>query len=430
MRKRHYLKAAFVGGQLITGRHKPAIQDSLVMIDNGGFIYAGERNYDMAPSLDDFEIIDVSGKTLMPGIIDSHLHFSGNLNDNNPDWVTEPLLQKAVMAVQQAHDCLENGLTTVGEISRFGIPIRDMVNAGEVQGPRIIATGRGFCATASHGDAHNLPESDVLDSHPWAECVDGPWDLRRAVRRRLRECPDAIKIWATGGGIYRWDTSRDHHYSKEEIQAVVDECRLRGVPVWSHTYGDSWPSVEAGVDFLIHGFEIDERTMEVMVDKGIAFCPTIHFLPAWLHTYPPTYIPGVHDKYEGATLIEKELARLYDNVNKAYKMGVLITTGSDSFNNDSTPYGVTNIGEIHRFADSCGMSNMDAIIAGTANGAKALGCYHLTGSISRGKNADMIVIDGDPLKNIYDICVENMDMIIKDGEEVVRYKEKKQEGDK
>ena len=100
MRKRHYLKTAFVGGQLITGRHKPAVQDSLVMIENGGFIYAGERNYDKAPSLEGFEIVDVTGKTLMPGIIDTHLHFSGNLNDNNPDWVTEPLLQKAVMAVQ------------------------------------------------------------------------------------------------------------------------------------------------------------------------------------------------------------------------------------------------------------------------------------------------------------------------------------------
>lgn len=424
MRKRHYLKAAFVGGQLITGRHKPAVQDCLVVIENGGIVYAGKRNYYKAPDLEGYEIIDITGKTIMPGIIDAHLHFSGNLNDNNPDWVTEPLLQKAVMAVQQAHDCLENGLTTVGEISRFGIPIRDMINAGEMQGPRVIATGRGFCATASHGDAHNLPESDVFDSHPWAECVDGPWDLRKAVRRRLRECPDAIKIWATGGGIYRWDTSRDHHYSKEEIQAVVDECRLRKVPVWSHTYGDCWPSVEAGVDFLIHGFEIDEKSMEAMAEKGIAFCPTINFLPAWLSTYPPTYIPGVHDKYEG-TLIERELARLYENVNKAYNMGVMITTGSDSFNNDSTPYGVTTIGEIHRFVDKCGMTNMDAIIAATANGAKALGCYTLTGSITRGKNADMLIINGDPLKNIYDICVEKMDMIIKDGEQVVRYVDKK-----
>ena len=165
--------------------------------------------------------------------------------------------------------------------------------------------------------------------------------------------------------------------------------------------------------------------MEKMYKKGIYFCPTINFLPAWLATYPPQYIPGVHDKYEGATLVDKELARLYDNVNKAYKMGVIITTGSDSFNLDSTPYGITTIGEIHRFVDCCGMSEMDAIIAGTANGARALGCYHITGSITRGKNADMLLIDGDPLKSIYDICVEKMEMVIKDGEEILRYRDKK-----
>ena len=186
MRKRHYLKAAFVGGQLITGRHKAPIQDSLVMIDRGGIVYAGERNYDMAPSMAGYDIIDITGKTIMPGLIDTHLHFSGNLNDNDSDWVREPLLQKQVMAVQQSHECLENGLTTVGEISRFGIPIRDMVNSGQMQGPRIIASGRGFCATASHGDSHNCSIEEVYEGHPWAEAVDGPWELRKAVRRRLR----------------------------------------------------------------------------------------------------------------------------------------------------------------------------------------------------------------------------------------------------
>ena len=195
---------------------------------------------------------------------------------------------------------------------------------------------------------------------------------------------------------------------------------MRHIPLWSHTYGDVWPSIKAGADFIIHGFEVDDDALRVMAEKGIYFCPTINFLPAWLATYPPQYIPGVHDKYEGDTLIEKELARLYDNVNKAYKLGVIITTGSDSFNNDSTPYGVTTIGEIHRFADSCGMSNMDAIIAATANGAKALGCFDETGSITKGKCADMLLIDGDPLASIYDIDVEKMEMIIKEGEPVLR----------
>lgn len=420
MRKKNYLKAAFTGGQLITGEKEPAIQDCLVIVDEGKIVFAGARTSDQAPDLEGYEIIDVTGKTIMPGIIDAHLHLSGNLNDNDSDWVREPLLQKQVMAVQQAHDCLENGLTTVGEISRFGIPIRNMIDAGQMQGPRIIATGRGFCATASHGDSHNCSIQEVAEGHPWAEAVDGPWELRKAIRRRLRECPDAIKVWATGGGIYRWDTSRDHHYSEEELKAVVDECALRHVPTWFHTYGDVWPSINAGTDFIIHGFEVDDEALKVMAERGIYFCPTIGFLPAWLATYPPQYIPGVHDKYEGETLIDKELARLYDNVHKAYEFGVILTTGSDSFNNDSTPYGVTTIEEIYRFVDSCGISEMDAIIAATLNGAKALRCDDETGSIVEGKCADMLVINGDPLTSIYDIKVDNMDMIIKGGERVIR----------
>ena len=87
MRKRHYLKTAFVGGQLITGRHKNAIQNSLVMIDRGEILYAGERKADMEPLLKEFDVMDISGKTIMPGLIDTHLHFSGNLNDNDSDWV-------------------------------------------------------------------------------------------------------------------------------------------------------------------------------------------------------------------------------------------------------------------------------------------------------------------------------------------------------
>ena len=99
----------------------------------------------------------------------------------------EDNIQKAVVAVQQAHECLESGLTTVGEISRFGIHIRNMVEAGVMKGPRIVATGLGFCATAGHGDSHRLSIEQNLAAHPWAECVDSPWDLRKAVRRRIRE---------------------------------------------------------------------------------------------------------------------------------------------------------------------------------------------------------------------------------------------------
>ena len=141
-------KTIFKGGLLIDGTGKSAVENSTVLIEDGKIVYAGPA--DEAPSTDltspdDCQVIDITGRTIMPGLVDTHLHFSGNLTENDSDWVMEDNIQKAVVAVQQAHECLETGLTTVGEISRFGIHIRNMVEAGVMQGPRIVATGLGFC---------------------------------------------------------------------------------------------------------------------------------------------------------------------------------------------------------------------------------------------------------------------------------------------
>ena len=354
-------KYAFQGGLLIDGTGAQAVENSLVLVDGDKITYAGG---DQAVP-DGYEVHTISGKTIMPGLIDAHLHFSGNLTDNDTDWPTEDNLQKAVVAVQQAHECLEAGLTTVGEVSLFGIHIRNMIEQKVMKGPRVVATGRGFCATCSHGDSHKVSIERNREGHPWGECVDSPWDLRKAVRRRLRENPDAIKIWATGGGIWRWETAMDQHYTMEEVQAVVDECKMRHVPVWSHCFGSAANSVKAGVDLIIHGQSLDDGTLDLMAEKGIALCPTINFMPAWLTTFPPRYDPALHDQYPGETVAQKDLNRIYANLKKAKERGILLTTGSDSFNSQMTPYGETTVGELHAFVECAGISEMDTIVAAT-----------------------------------------------------------------
>lgn len=412
--KRSYQKLAFIGGLLIDGTGAEPVENSLVLIDEGKIVYAGANTR----STEGYELRDISGMSIMPGLIDTHLHFSGNLTGNDTEWVTEPNDQKVVVAVQQAHDCLETGITTVGEISRSGIHIRNMIEAGEMKGPRMVCSGLGFCATASHGDSHHCSVEQNLNAHPWAECVDSPWDLRKAVRRRLRDDPDAIKIWATGGGIWRWETARDQHYTFEEIKAVVDECKMRHIPVWSHCFGDAYNSIKAGVDLLIHGFEIDEKTADMMVEQGTAFCPTINFMPEWLKTFPPVYVPEIHDKYQGDTVAEKEMNRIYENLRRAYEKGVTLTIGSDCFNNEITPYGYTTVGELHMFVEKVGISPMDTIKAATLNGAKVLRVDDITGSVEAGKSADIIVVKGNPLENIRAIDVDGMTVIMKEGEYV------------
>jgi imidazolonepropionase-like amidohydrolase len=292
---------------------------------------------------------------------------------------------------------------------------------GVMKGPRIFATGLGFCRTAGHGDSHRLPQSYNKDSHPWGDQVDGPWDLRKAVRRRLRENPDAIKIWATGGGIWHWDSGRDQHYTYEEIKAVCDEAAMVGIPVWSHSYNSvsaAYDSVRAGAEQLIHGFELDEKTMDLMAEQGTFFTPTIGFLPTWYATYPPAYVPEVYDKFPGDTLVEKELQRTYANLREANERGVTLTIGSDSFS-FVTPYGYVTIDEMYDFVDKAGIPVLDTIKAATLNGAKMVHQEDKFGSVEAGKLADILMVRGDVAANIHDLKPENMEVIMKEGDIVV-----------
>ncbi len=410
-------KYAIVGGMLVDGTGAAPINDALVLIDDDKITYAGKSTEVPAG----YEVIDATGKTVMPGLIDTHLHFSGNLTDDDNDWVIETVAQKQTVAVKQAYDALTHGLTTVCEIGRNGIAIRDVVNMGIMKGPRIFATGLGFCRTAGHGDSHHLPSQISKDSHPWGDQVDGPWDLRKAVRRRLRENPDAIKIWATGGGIWHWDSGRDQHYNYEEIKAVCDEAAMVGIPVWSHSYNNvsaAYDSVRCGCEQLIHGFELDAKTMDLMVEMGTFFTPTIGFLPTWYATYPPVYTPEL-DKYDGDTIVEKELQRTYANLREANDRGVTLTIGSDSFS-FVTPYGWVTIDEMYDFVDKAGISIMDTIKAATINGAKMVHKQDEFGSLEAGKSADLLVVNGDVANNIHDLTPDNMEVIMKEGDIVIK----------
>ncbi len=404
-------KIAFKGGLLIDGTGKEPVKNSLVLVEDKKIKFAGT----MTEIGCDYEQIDITGKTIMPGLIDTHLHFSGNLTDSDSDWVLEPVLQKAVVAVAQAKEALEHGLTSVGEISRFGTHIRNMIEQGVIEGPRVVTSGLGFCRTAGHGDSHKLPIDYNNDSHPWAERVDGPWELRRAVRRRLRDNPDAIKIWSTGGGIWRHDAKADSHYCMEEIQAVVDECNMVNLPVWSHAegYEGALNSCRAGVSAIIHGQELNEECLKIMKDKDITFCPTLQFFYEWFTVYEPPYRP-ILDNFPGNTTAEKELNRIVGNLKNANEKGIRITVGSDSFCSSLTPYGKYAITEIYTLNKS-GLTEMEAVMAATKNGAEMLKIDDITGTLESGKFADIIILDNNPLDDIKNINVEGMKVIMKEG---------------
>lgn len=404
-------RIAFLGGLLIDCTGKEPIENSLLIVNDKKIEYVGP----MKDIEGECEKIDITGKTIMPGLIDTHLHFSGNRTDNDSDWVLEPVTQKTIVAVAQAREALEHGLTSVGEISRSGIDLRNMIEEGIIPGPRIVTSGLGFCRTAGHGDSHKLPLEYNNASHPWAERVDGPWELRKAVRKRLRENPDAIKIWSTGGGIWRHDAKAAPHYCMEEMQAVVDEANMVGLPVWSHAegYEGALDSCKAGVSAIIHGQELNEECLEIMKEKDITFCPTLQFFYEWFTVYEPPYRP-IHDKYPGKTTAEKELNRIVDNLQNANKKGIRITVGSDSFCSSLTPYGKYAITEMYTLNKS-GLTEMETLLAATKNGAEMLRIDEITGTLEEGKFADIIVLQENPLKDIHNVNTDGMDIIMKEG---------------
>lgn len=150
-----------------------------------------------------------------------------------------------------------------------------------------------------------------------------------------------------------------------------------------------------------------------MAEQGTFFTPTIAFLPTWYATYPPVYVPELHDKYEG-TLVEKELQRNYDCLREAKKRGVVMTIGSDSFS-FVTPYGTCSIEEMYEFVDKIGFTPVETITCATRNGAKMCHIEDETGSIEAGKCADLLVVNGDVAADIHVLNTDNMDVIMKDG---------------
>ena len=158
--------------------------------------------------------------------------------------------------------------------------------------------------------------------------------------------------------------------------------------------------------------------LKLMAEQGTFFTPTIGFLPTWYSTYPPDWTPEL-DAFPGETVVEKGLARTYENLRKAYELGITITIGSDSFS-FVTPYGYVTIDEMYDFVDKVGVSILDTISAATYNGAKMLGKEDEFGAVKEGLSADLLVVKGDVASNIHDLTPENMAVIMKEGTIIIR----------
>lgn len=353
-------------------------------------------------------IIDLSAYTVLPGLADCHTHLTFDPGTLGYSSVGISVGREALRGAKNAKLTVEAGFTTVRNVGAKGytdIALRDAIDAGDVVGPRIIASGPSLGITGGHCDDNLL----APEYHFHAEGVaDGVPNVMQKTRENIKYGADVIKVCATGGVLSMGDDPKASQYTLEELKAIVAEAHRLGRRVAAHAHGGEGIklAVEAGVDSIEHGTYIDEEAVRMMKQKGTYLVPTVYLTQWFLENYAGLGLPPA--------MVNKAktiMPAMQTNLAKAFSLGVPVAFGTDSA---VYPHGLN----AHEFAMyvKFGMKPIDAIRTSTLNAAKLLGQEDRIGSIEVGKFADVIAVEGDPLKDV--TVLERVVKVVKGGKVV------------
>lgn len=388
-------KTLYSGGLVFDGLSAPTDGQG-VLVENGR-IAAVEP----VGSFDGFdgETVDTTGNTLMPGLMDCHIHIVYGAEGNPSDAAEKLSLSGlALKAMDNARMTLEGGVVAVrdcGGKDYVDLDVRDALNAGRFPGPVMRASGKMICMTGGHGNKNGL-------------VADGCDEVIKAVRSNIHKGVDVIKIMATGGVMTPGVNPEDAHYSAEEMRAGVQEARRFHKRTASHAQGSEGiiNAVRAGIHSIEHGIFMDEQCIKEMIDGGVFLVPTLAAVKNIINN---------KDNGIPAWAVEKSL-RVYDIHLAAFKAfhdaGGKIAMGTDA----GTPFNKhgENAQELLWMVEA-GMEPLDALIAGTSNSAELIEPGE-RGVIAKDKVADMLIVRGNPNENIEMAGIAaNHLMVIKDG---------------
>lgn len=377
---------ALTNGRLVDGTGHPVL-DSATLLIQGSTIAAAGPAADV-PLPPDCRVIDVQGRTILPGLMDGHMHVSGM-----PGRLDATANLKAQLRASEIlRECLLRGTTTVGHASGCveNLALRDMIDERTLPGrARLVVSG---VVTATGG-------------HVRGEGVDGPWEIRKAVRRMALDGMDFIKTCATGGFQWAHEGLGTPDYTLEELQTLVDEAHMRGrrVHVHAHAQPGIQNAIEAGCDVILHGADIDSTALEDIASKGLIYMPTLYITSE--HIWGPGTLPE-HMTTRMKAACEPHRA----GAARARELGITVATGTDG--------GPRPGALMHELCElvGCGFTPMEVIVAATRNTADALGIADRVGTLEPGKLADCVVIDGDPLADISVLTSpDSIVMVIKEG---------------
>jgi imidazolonepropionase-like amidohydrolase len=349
------------------------------------------------------KVVDLTKYTVLPGLIDVHTHLTGATNFDPYFELTMTPAKEAIIGVENAKVTLEAGFTTVRNVGASGytdVALRDEINAGHIPGPHMQVSGPPLGITGGHCDENLLP----FEYHVTGEGVaDGIAAVQQKVRQNIKYGADLIKICATGGVLSKGDDPQASQYTLEEMQAIVADAHRLGRKVAAHAHGAQgilWAS-EAGVDSIEHGSYLDEAGIKMMKAHGTYFVPTAYLID-WMQEYgklPPFYMQKMKD----VSAVEKA------NAKRAIKAGVKVALGTDAA---VYPHGL-NAHEIDVYVNQFGMTPIEGIRTGTVNAADLMGWSDKVGSIAPGKWADLIAVEGDPLKDV--TVLQHVQFVMKSG---------------
>jgi imidazolonepropionase-like amidohydrolase len=343
--------------------------------------------------------IDLAGKTVIPGLIEGHVHLSyvdvkviADLDLNCPPEYTT--LRAAKVAENLMH-CGYTAARSAGSVHGVDVALKRAIEEGLIPGPRLLAAGRDICATGGMADWN--PSYLKLGMEGLALIADGPDACRAAARRCIKDGADVVKCYIGGDALLPHTPIADCTYTQAEVDAIVDEAHMRGRMVSAHVRGaaSSERAARAGVDSIEHATYATEDTLKMIRDQGLTLVPGIRYIHSIIDNGPKF---GITEAVWGPAKLADEIRTSAETYRRARELGIRMVPGGD-FGFAWNPHG-EYAKDIQCFVEVAGFSPLEAIGCATKSGAELMRMSDRIGTLEKGKLADLVVIDGDPLKDI------------------------------
>lgn len=402
-------------GLLIDGTGSPPLKNAAVLIENNTIKEIGRQGEVAAP--EDAEIIELGSRTILPGMIDAHMHFFGVPSDKLWQLPTESETYRVLRASGEARKMLEAGITSARCLgSNVSPALRRAINEGHIPGPRLVVSGEFICSSSGTWDHITVPIEWVKAQGMLADGVEG---VREKVRQRVRQGANVIKVGLSKGGVddryHPWGDdpyTTVTSYSLEEVQSLADEAHSNKLKVSAHCIGDQPVrlALDGGVDVIEHGYGVSEETRKRMADSKILIVSTI----SQLYFHDQAAEPFHYPQWE-RDVFQRHLEAMRSDFEKSLDAGVRYALGTDLVGYPTHPQDAA--AKEFELAVEWGMEEMQAIVAGTKLSAEALGMEHMIGTVEAGKLADIIAFTGNPLKDIS--VLQRVEFVMQDGKLIV-----------